>query len=83
MVTSMTYWSQSDEHERHHAWIDSWQELVRPLANGAYVNFLEEEGAARVHQAYPVHTYARLAAVKRRWDPDNVFRLNQNIEPAV
>jgi FAD/FMN-containing dehydrogenase len=83
MVTSMTYWTRPDESERHRAWIDSWHEQVRPLAHGAYVNFLEDEGQARIREAYPPQTYARLAAVKRQWDPDNVFRLNHNIDPAV
>ena len=46
------------------------------------MNFLEEEGAERVHHAYPPRTYERLAAIKRRYDPANLFRLNQNVPPA-
>jgi FAD/FMN-containing dehydrogenase len=46
------------------------------------VNFLEDEGEARVRQAYPDGTWERLAEVKRRYDPTNLFRLNQNIPPA-
>jgi FAD/FMN-containing dehydrogenase len=49
---------------------------------GAYVNFLGEEGAERVRQAYPGGTWDRLRAIKARYDPDNLFRLNQNIPPA-
>jgi FAD/FMN-containing dehydrogenase len=49
---------------------------------GAYVNFLNEDGDARIQEAYPGPTYARLRDVKRRYDPDNLFRLNQNIPPA-
>jgi FAD/FMN-containing dehydrogenase len=45
------------------------------------VNFVNDEGDARIHDAYPDATYARLAAIKRRYDPDNVFRRNQNVEP--
>jgi hypothetical protein len=48
---------------------------------GAYVNFLRDEGPERLHQAYPGATWDRLAQVKARYDPDNLFRLNQNIPP--
>jgi FAD/FMN-containing dehydrogenase len=48
-----------------------------------YVNFLHnDEGEARVRAAYGAH-YDRLAAIKTRYDPDNVFRSNQNIRPAI
>ncbi len=46
------------------------------------MNFLGDEGAERVRSAYPGSTWERLAEVKRRYDPDNVFRLNQNVSPA-
>jgi hypothetical protein len=52
-------------------------------APGVYVNFLGDEGEARVHEAYPGPTWDRLVAVKRRYDPTNVFRLNQNVDPGV
>jgi FAD/FMN-containing dehydrogenase len=51
-------------------------------AAGVYVNFLGEEGQARVREAYPGSTWERLAAVKRRYDPTNLFHRNQNISPA-
>lgn len=59
-----------------------WQ-AMRPYAAGAYVNFLTDEGEERVHDAYPPATYARLVALKNRYDPTNLFRLNQNIKPTV
>jgi len=46
-----------------------------------YVNFLGIEGEARIREAYSPETYRRLAAVKRRYDPTNFFRLNQNVKP--
>jgi FAD/FMN-containing dehydrogenase len=49
---------------------------------GVYSNFLESEGDARVRAAYPNGTYERLAEIKRRYDPSNLFRLNQNIRPS-
>ncbi len=57
-----------------------WQ-AISPYASGVYVNLLGDEGEQRIHDAYPPATYARLAALKRRYDPQNLFHLNQNIPP--
>ena len=63
------------------AWVEA---LVRDLgpAEGAYVNFLADEGEDRVRAAYPGATWDRLAAIKRRHDPDNLFHHTQNVPPA-
>lgn len=58
-------------------------DALRPYAAGVYVNFLGDEGDERIYEAYPPETYARLAALKAQYDPDNVFRRNQNIPPAA
>jgi FAD/FMN-containing dehydrogenase len=64
------------------AWARSyWEELHPASAGGAYVNFLGDEGDARVRAAYG-ENYARLARVKAQYDPQNVFHVNQNIPPA-
>jgi hypothetical protein len=55
---------------------------LAPKASGVYVNFLEDEGDSRIRSAYPAGAYERLATVKRRYDPSNVFHRNQNIRPA-
>jgi FAD/FMN-containing dehydrogenase len=62
--------------------LELWDKL-KPFTSGVYVNFLDNEGEERIRDAYSPLTYARLADVKRRYDPTNVFRLNQNIRPSV
>jgi FAD/FMN-containing dehydrogenase len=61
---------------------DYWQELHPKSAGGGYVNFLMEEGNDRVRASY-LGNYERLARVKYRYDPENVFHINQNIRPAA
>ncbi|WP_030171324.1 FAD-binding oxidoreductase [Spirillospora albida] len=60
---------------------DYWEALHPMSAGGAYVNFLMDEGQDRVKAAYRGN-YDRLAQIKRRYDPENVFHVNQNIAPA-
>ena len=67
---------------RMSAWAqDYWQELHPTSAGGGYVNFLMSEGQDRVKAAYR-DNYDRLAQIKNRYDPDNIFHINQNIQPA-
>ncbi|HUI57688.1 MAG TPA: FAD-binding oxidoreductase [Bryobacteraceae bacterium] len=64
-------------------WARSYWDAVHPYsAPGAYVNFMMEEGTARVEATYGAN-YARLQAVKAKYDPGNLFRVNQNIPPKV
>lgn len=65
----------------HRAWVESLWQAVRHEGAGVYVNFLGNEGAERIRDAYPAATMARLMQVKRRYDPRNMFRHNQNIVP--
>ena len=60
---------------------DYWDELHPESAGGAYINFMMDEGQDRIQASYRGN-YARLAQVKRRYDPDNTFHVNQNIRPA-
>lgn len=64
-------------------WVDDFSTALRPVSNAAYVNFLAGEGEARVRAAYPGATWNRLQAIKRRLDPHNLFRRNQNVPPAA
>ena len=60
-----------------------WARAVPAALGGrAYVNFTGEGGTDRVAASYPPATYQRLVAVKDRYDPDNLFQLNQNIRPS-
>jgi FAD/FMN-containing dehydrogenase len=75
-------WENPVEDERHIAWARAFWTAMRPFGTGGvYVNNLGEEGEERVRAAYGTN-YARLAALKAKYDPDNLFRLNQNIRPA-
>ncbi len=67
----------------HAAWTQALHDALAPNAVGVYSNFLEAEGEARIRSAYPGGTYERLAEIKRRYDPSNLFRMNQNIRPLV
>jgi FAD/FMN-containing dehydrogenase len=63
-------------------WVRNFWSALEPHFTGVYVNFLMEEGEGRVRQAYGPEKYARLQALKRKYDPENAFRLNQNVPPA-
>jgi len=65
----------------HRAWVDDAAAAIRHGDDAAYVNFLGDEGAERVQAAYPGATWDRLVDIKRRYDPGNVFRINQNVPP--
>ena len=64
------------------AWVTDFAAALQQSDEGAYVNFVGDEGEERVHAAYPGSTWDRLVAIKARYDPNNLFRLNQNIPPA-
>ena len=65
------------------AWVTAQGTRIHEFSAGVYVNFLDEEPAQRTRAAYSRAAYGRLLGVKRRYDPDNVFRSNHNIDPAV
>lgn len=67
--------------EEERDWVHRFWADLQPFARGAYVNFLMDEGHERVRQAYGLDTLRRLRRLKEQFDPDNVFRLNQNIAP--
>ena len=67
--------------DREREWARSYWSRLAPYHTSVYVNFLMEEGEERIRQAYGAQKYDRLKTLKRRYDPENLFRLNQNIPP--
>ena len=75
-------WDESTEDQRCIAWARAFFQATAPYASaGAYVNFMTGDETDRVATAYGTN-YDRLAQIKKQYDPDNVFHLNQNIKPA-
>lgn len=76
-------WQDPADDERCIGWVRDVRAAVRPWSTGAvYLNFIGDEGAERVIAGLGSDNVRRLAHLKRRWDPDNVFRFNHNIRPA-
>ena len=76
------YTDDADKVEKQ-AWMLEFANAIRQSDTGAYVNFVGDEGPDRVRNAvYPGKTWDRLREIKRRYDPTNLFHLNQNIPPA-
>lgn len=74
-------WRDPQEAEANMAWLQKfWRDMQAHFARGAYVNYLSQEGAERVREAYGPN-YERLVTLKQKYDPTNFFRLNQNIAP--
>jgi FAD binding domain/Berberine and berberine like len=67
--------------EQEREWARGLWTALEPHHQNVYVNFLMEEGADRIREAYGRAKYDRLTALKRKYDPDNFFRLNQNVPP--
>jgi len=83
MVNVAALYEQVEDRPRYEDWVSEFADMIRQDDTGAYVNFLEDEGEARVRDAYPGATWDRLVEIKGRYDPTNLFRLNQNIPPAT
>jgi hypothetical protein len=78
-----SYWQKAGERQRSWAWVEEFFAALRPFATDAvYVNGLENEEDERIRAAYG-DKYERLTRIKAEYDPDNFFRVNQNIKPAA
>jgi FAD/FMN-containing dehydrogenase len=82
VVHALSLWPDPADTPVNRAWTESLAAAVAPYGRGrAHPNYVSEDAGDRVRRLYGAETYERLVAVKRRWDPDNVFALNQNIRP--
>jgi FAD/FMN-containing dehydrogenase len=82
MVNVATLYENLADASRHEAWTKETANALMQTDKGAYVNFLGNEGETRIRAAYPGFTWQRLTEIKREYDPDNLFHLNQNIPPS-
>lgn len=82
MANLAALYEKPEEREIHEAWVTEFFSSLQQSDKGMYVNFVGDEGEAHIRAAYPGATWERLRKVKSKYDPDILFRLNQNIPPA-
>src|SRR5690606_2524447 len=84
LVTAESSWTEPGENDRNIQWARDLVAAMRPFSRGGmYLNFpgMGEEKEAMLRDAYGAENYDRLAALKREYDPGNLFRMNLNIQP--
>jgi FAD binding domain/Berberine and berberine like len=81
MANVGVFYQRPEEAEEHEAWVAGFAAALRQGDTGAYVGLLGKDGATPIKDAYPGPTWDRLTAIKRRYDPTNLFRRNHNITP--
>jgi FAD/FMN-containing dehydrogenase len=82
MASFIVQYENLDEAAIHTAWVNAAAADLDQGEGAAYLNFVADEGEAGLRAAYPRETLERLRAIKAKYDPTNVFRLNHNIAPA-
>lgn len=84
VIHPFALWESPDDDDRVIGWAKAFRDDIARLASGGvYLNFIGDEGEDRVRAAFGEEKYGRLARLKAQYDPDNVFRGNQNIRPAT
>jgi FAD/FMN-containing dehydrogenase len=82
ILVNVTAFSNGESDRRaERTWVSELATAIRQEDDGAYVNFLGDDGPARIRSAFPDGTWDRLVRIKSKYDPTNLFRLNQNIAP--
>lgn len=81
MANLAALYEKPEEKESHEEWVAEFFASLQQSDKGMYVNFVGDEGETHIRAAYPGATWERLRKVKAKYDPDNLFRLNQNIPP--
>ena len=77
-------WSAGEDEDKHINWVKEFSQAVQPFATGnLYLNFMTDSGEDRVKAAFGAEKYSRLVQLKNKYDPKNLFRINQNIKPTV
>jgi FAD/FMN-containing dehydrogenase len=82
MVNVAAFYEGEEDRIEKQRWVEGFAAALEQDDKGVYVNFLGDEGPDRVRAAYPGATWERLVEIKRRYDPKNLFRRNQNITPS-
>jgi FAD/FMN-containing dehydrogenase len=83
LINVAAFYNGPDDRPLRQAWVTEFAAALHQGNTGAYVSFMADEGEARVRAAYPGSTWNRLAAIKGRYDPTNLFRRNHNVPPKV
>jgi len=78
-----TRWRNASDDKKCMEWVQEFHKSTKAFAQGVYVNFLSEEGETRVKDAYTKDVWERLVLIKNKYDPNNLFRMNQNIKPLL
>jgi FAD/FMN-containing dehydrogenase len=80
----VTRWEDAADRDANIGWAREFGAALEPFSTGqTYVNFIGDTGPDRVRAAYPPETYSKLVALKDKYDPENVFQLNQNVPPSA
>lgn len=82
IVNVIGLWKEQHEDDAVIDWVRAAWNSLQPFSTGAtYVNFMSSEAEDQVKATYGAEKYAKLSALKRKYDPNNLFRINQNIKP--